>query len=544
MSDFYSDEARLRQLRIKNLKRQDALFGAIKAQEEQEKMASSSAIMLNDRSGDVARLISLQNNVYADEDVARDQVLAYLKKLTGDEEVAISMTSRFDANELVFIVKNQMLINKELKKINRPSPDDFVLLINRMKEKDTNFLKEKTVNRVKPRGEDAPPLEEIPPEEEDLADDGFGIPSAEKRRGEAVRVNFDGFNRYLPDDYRNENVTVRRPNAPAEPVAKFVEYGEEYEITPVFNPSRNPIAVNAEPQLVDVEAFKNEYGRYMVLDLVNNTAVWKSLGVKQVRAIHNEIAQYDGQYYDDQLVDMEDTEDGGLREKKKSKADIKQLWLSIESRKKPSAVTGKGLDTHLHVPAQQKIHHSNQIGNANKQPVRLIYGRGLQDDETVVERTSYKKPTVPTYKAHHRYFDKIYIDMNRLKNNQLFIKYIYNNVSLKQLPTMTISDDLKEIVMDTINNRYNKKIFNTLNDNDKRLFRLIVKAFKLKTVDIPEDAEQKEFREKYRVLVGSYLSGSDSPEIKKELLKYVRLGLAMKTIPTQEAYSLIYELAS
>ena len=74
------------------------------------------------------------------------------------------------------------------------------------------------------------------------------------------------------------------------------------------------------------------------------------------------------------------------------------------------------------------------------------------------------------------------------------------------------------------------------------MFKLVAKAFKL-DLDIPEDEDEKEFKEKYKVLVGSYLSGNDSPEIKKELLKYVRMGLANGKIPHQEAFSLIYELS-
>lgn len=584
MTDFYADDARLRQLRIKNLKRQDALFGAIYAQEQQEKLAGSSAIILNDHSEDLTKLLSNQDYIY-DEDVARDQVFAYLRKLTGDENTALSISRRFDMNGLVFILKNQKLINKELKKINNPGSLDFKLLVDQMMAKDSNFLRTENFNR-QPEGElndginddagDAMSENEyIPPLNEDLRDE-FGVASAEKRaerrserrseqRGVAERQEFQGQNpMYLPDDYENPNVTVRRKPRPVEynwqvdaeedAVVDAVVVDDEPEglITPA--PNRNqPIAVTAEAQNVDLDGLIDEEGRYKVLDIVNNSKVWKSLGVKQLRIIHSEIATYDKMYLDEQLFETRyiPNEDGVIDTKisKKDKAGIKSLWLSIESRKKVGGVDvgetrGKGLNSHSTLPPQQKLHHSNQISNMNKQPVRLIYGRGLRNEENVVERTN-KKTITPIYKAHCRYFDKIFIDMNRLKDNQLFIKYIYNNVTLKQLPTMTISDDLKEIVMDTINNRYNKKIFNTLDENDKRIFRLVVKAFKLNNkIELPEEEDVKEFKTKYRVLVGSYLSGNDSTEIKKELLKYVRLGLAMKTIPSNEAYSLIYELSA
>jgi len=145
------------------------------------------------------------------------------------------------------------------------------------------------------------------------------------------------------------------------------------------------------------------------------------------------------------------------------------------------------------------------------------------------------------YKTYRQYFDKVYIDKKKLADNILFCKYIHNNTNIPRLKTQMISNDLKELIMDVLNDRYNKKIYDTLDDTDKKIFRTFNKCFKF-NLEVPENKEDLEFKERFNVLVGSYYSGNNSSELKTELKKYVRLALAQGLVSQTQALSLFVEL--
>jgi hypothetical protein len=173
---------------------------------------------------------------------------------------------------------------------------------------------------------------------------------------------------------------------------------------------------------------------------------------------------------------------------------------------------------------------SNEVSNKSKYP--LIIGRGLSTN------------TDEKYKPYRKYYDKIYIDLNKLKKNILFCKYIQTSANITGLRTQTISDDLRDLISDTINEKYNKKVFSQLSTTDKIIFKKFIKAFKFSHIEVPEDDDVQEFQKKLRVLVGSWYAGNDSPELRKELIKYVRQAIALGMISQQDAFSLLYELSS
>jgi len=172
---------------------------------------------------------------------------------------------------------------------------------------------------------------------------------------------------------------------------------------------------------------------------------------------------------------------------------------------------------------------SNLISGLSKRPI--IHGRG----EPEVKKS--KK-----YKSFRIYYDKLYIDTKKLEDNILFCKYIHNNTNIPKLKTQIISNDLKDLINDVLNDRYNKKLYEALTDLDKRTFKVFNKAFKF-NLNVPDDSEDAEFKEKFKILVGSYYSGNYSEELKKELKKYVRLGLAQGLVNQTSAFSLLYELS-
>jgi hypothetical protein len=196
--------------------------------------------------------------------------------------------------------------------------------------------------------------------------------------------------------------------------------------------------------------------------------------------------------------------------------------------------------TEVSLPWKQS---SNQISMASKVPMRkaIFYGRGLTEEEL----TSKPKITDQTqkYKTYRAYFDKVYVDKKKLAQNILFCKYIHNNTNIPRLKTQTISNDLRDLITDVLNENYHKKLYESLNGSDKKIFRTFNKCFKF-DLELPDDNEDKEFKERFNILVGSYYSGNDSNELKTELKKYVRLAVAQGLISQTDALSLLVELTN
>ena len=238
--------------------------------------------------------------------------------------------------------------------------------------------------------------------------------------------------------------------------------------------------------------------------------------------------QGDYLYYDDDDLEQQRTEEVKSALRRLSEGNRQAKKSVVTPTKLPfsgNGIRGRGL-----IQRHQVRYSSNEVSNESKQP---IYGRGLSE-----AKSEDKK-----YKPYRKYYNKIYIDLNKLKKNVLFCKYIQKHTNVVGLRTQSISDDLRDLIFDTINEKYNKKVFTTLNTTDKAIFKRFAKAFKF-NLDIPDDAELSEFREKFKVLVGSWYAGNDSDELKKELIKYVRQAIALGMITQQESHSLLFELTS
>ena len=76
---------------------------------------------------------------------------------------------------------------------------------------------------------------------------------------------------------------------------------------------------------------------------------------------------------------------------------------------------------------------------------------------------------------------------------------------------------------------------------DKRVVKRFINACKI-DVDINTDLD-KEFQQTFEILLGEYQGGNDSPQVKKELKKYVLEALQENKIPKSHAMLLLYELS-
>ena len=100
--------------------------------------------------------------------------------------------------------------------------------------------------------------------------------------------------------------------------------------------------------------------------------------------------------------------------------------------------------------------------------------------------------------AKRHYIGNFYVELHKLKDNILSVKYRKTDAYIPTVKTKHISNKLKEVIEDVIKNTYDERIFKMLSKEDKRIFKRLVKALKL---DIfTEDDYDKEFQKTMKYL--------------------------------------------
>ena len=137
--------------------------------------------------------------------------------------------------------------------------------------------------------------------------------------------------------------------------------------------------------------------------------------------------------------------------------------------------------------------------------------------------------------------DKFYVDLKKLDNNILSVKYTKNNAGIPNFKVQDISNDVKDLVEDVICDRYDDRLFKKLGEKDRRIFQRFVRAVKI-DLNVKDD-DDKLRQQRYEILVGEFQSGNNSPENKNELKKYIVEALAEGKISRSNAYLILYQLS-
>jgi hypothetical protein len=93
----------------------------------------------------------------------------------------------------------------------------------------------------------------------------------------------------------------------------------------------------------------------------------------------------------------------------------------------------------------------------------LIYGRG----------SSLKS------QQNRHYLGMYYLEKKKLNENILSVKYSKTDSPILKLRSQKISNELKEIINDVITNKFNKRLYDGLNETDKRLFNRLIDTVKI-----------------------------------------------------------------
>ena len=136
---------------------------------------------------------------------------------------------------------------------------------------------------------------------------------------------------------------------------------------------------------------------------------------------------------------------------------------------------------------------------------------------------------------------KFSIDLEKLKNNILSVVYTSCRGSIPNLKREHISNDVKNMISDIIQEKYNVNLFKKMTDTDKRIISTFIRTLKIKGIDM--DEFDNEFQERYEILQGEISAGNDNPKIKAELKKYILRGMQEGMIPRAQALTQLFNLS-
>jgi hypothetical protein len=168
-------------------------------------------------------------------------------------------------------------------------------------------------------------------------------------------------------------------------------------------------------------------------------------------------------------------------------------------------------------------------------------GTGLRR-KRVIRGKGYTKNTHPRIQPRRHYINEAYyIDMNKLDDNILCVKYAQNDSVLPHLKPQSISSKTKEMITDILGDKYDDRIFRMLAPEEKRDVKKFCKCVKL---DIRiNDPDEAEYQRQFEIVRGEYMSGNDSPEIKATLKRYILEALRDNKIAKSDGYNLLYSLS-
>jgi hypothetical protein len=162
---------------------------------------------------------------------------------------------------------------------------------------------------------------------------------------------------------------------------------------------------------------------------------------------------------------------------------------------------------------------------------RKIVGRGYSDDEDKPVR----KNTIPK-----KVINGKFIDLNKLKNNILTVRYLKTGGFVPTVKSQHISNDVKSVIEDIINDKFEKRLYEKLQPDEKRLVKRLVGALKI-DIDV-NTKEDDEYRKQFEIVLGEFQAGNTSPAIKNKLKQYVAESMQSGMITRREAWQLLYEL--
>jgi hypothetical protein len=137
---------------------------------------------------------------------------------------------------------------------------------------------------------------------------------------------------------------------------------------------------------------------------------------------------------------------------------------------------------------------------------------------------------------------KFAINLEKLKKNILHVYYSSSRASIPQLKRESISNDVKNILLDILHGKYNENLFNKLtNPDEQRLISTFVRVLKIPDISMAEF--DKAFQDHFQVLRGEIMAGNSNEKIKQEYKQYIVRGMSEGLIPRAQGLNMIFSMS-
>ncbi len=136
---------------------------------------------------------------------------------------------------------------------------------------------------------------------------------------------------------------------------------------------------------------------------------------------------------------------------------------------------------------------------------------------------------------------KFTIHLDKLRRNILSVTYSSCRASIPSLKKEHISNDVKNVITDIVEGKYNANLFNKMKQDDQRIVSTFVRTIKIPDIDMTEfdDAYQNH----YEILLGQINSGQNNPAVKRELKEYILRAITEGLIPKAQGLTKLFELS-
>jgi hypothetical protein len=209
--------------------------------------------------------------------------------------------------------------------------------------------------------------------------------------------------------------------------------------------------------------------------------------------------------------------------------DKRGLSFYIDSR-----ITGKINSDKFNKPQLQEIVFKLRYKELVEESIsgnglrKKTYGRGM--------------PLLPSYPDKKSLNNgKFILDLEKLKRNILSVTYASCRAIIPSLKKEHVSNDVKNMIMDIVEDKYNANLFNKMKQDDQRIVSNFVRVLKIPGIDLSEfDAG---YQLHYEVLLGEVNSGNNNPAIKRELKEYILRAITEQLIPKAQGLTKLFELS-
>ena len=169
----------------------------------------------------------------------------------------------------------------------------------------------------------------------------------------------------------------------------------------------------------------------------------------------------------------------------------KIYWANYKERNEGNLKTGDGV----------------KVKKMNK---KKIVGKGKTESKTII-------------------VNKFTVDVEKLNKNILSVKYTSCRAMVPSLKPEKISDDVKAVILDILEKKFNSKLFDKLMTDDQRIISNFVRSLKIQNINM--DSFDQKYQREYELLLGEVNSGNSNQKVKMQLKQYILRGISENLIP-------------